>query len=70
MEELDLKIIENIKREIECCGKSKTQIAKEVGISKPILSQYLSGRVMPSLATFAKLCKVIECSADEILNLR
>ena len=70
MDELNLKIIENIKREIESCGKSKTEIAKELGISKPTLSQYLSGRAMPSLTTFAKLCKVIDCSADEILNLR
>ena len=70
MEELTLKIIENIKREVESCGKTKTQIAKEVGISKPTLSQYLCGRAMPSLTTFAKLCKVIDCSADEILNLQ
>ena len=69
MREIEIKISENIRREIESCGKSKTQIAKELGISKPTLSQYLSGRIMPSLPTFAKLCKVIDCSADYILDI-
>ena len=65
------EVIRNkLKEEIETCGKSKTQIASELGISKPTLSQYLSGRAMPSLTTFANLCKVIDCSADEILGLK
>ncbi len=67
--ELENKISENLKREIELCGKPKSLIADELGISRPTLSQYLSGRVLPSLPTFAKLCKIIDCSADEILGL-
>ena len=67
---IEIEITENLKREIETCGKTKTEIAKELGISKPTLSQYISGRVMPSLPTFARLCKILDCSADEILNLR
>ncbi len=59
----------NIKKEIELCGKNKSQIAKELGISKPTLSQYLSGKILPSLTTFAKLCEIIDCSADDILGL-
>jgi DNA transposition AAA+ family ATPase len=43
MENLQTRITENLKREIETCGKSKSQIANELGISKPTLSQYLSG---------------------------
>jgi transcriptional regulator with XRE-family HTH domain len=70
MEELnETKISNNLKREIETCGKTKSQIARELGISKPTLSQYLSGKVFPSLPTFARLCKIIDCSADEILGL-
>lgn len=63
-------IKKNLKFEIEHCGKSKTEIARELGISKPTLSQYLSGRILPSLATFAKLCEIIDCSADDILGLK
>lgn len=68
--DLEQRIKENLKREILLCGKSKSAIAKQLGISKPTLSQYLSGRIMPSLTTFAKLCEVIDCSADDILELK
>lgn len=70
MEDLEVRITENLKREIEYSSKSKTQIAAEVGISKPTLSQYLSGRIKPSLATFARLCMVLDCSADDILEIK
>ena len=63
-------IKKNLKFEIEHCGKSKSQIAKELGISKPTLSQYLSGRILPSLTTFALLCEIIDCSADDILDIK
>ena len=66
---LYLMISDNIKTEILLSGKTKTEIAKAVGISKPTLSQYLSGRAQPSLPTFALLCRVLDASADEILNL-
>ena len=64
------QITERLKEEIESCGKTRTEIAKEVGISKPTLSQYLSGRAYPSLVTFAKLCEVIDCSSDDILGIK
>ena len=70
MDELVSMITENLKREIETCGKSKSRIAEELGISKPTLSQYLSGRIMPSLPTFARLFAILDCSADDILNLK
>lgn len=62
-------ITKRIREEVNSCSKSKSQIAKELGISKPTLSQYLSGRILPSLPTFAKLCEIIDCSADDILGL-
>lgn len=64
------QISENLKKEIELCGKTKTEIAKELGISKPTLSQYISGKIYPSLPTFAKLCQIIDCSSDDILGLK
>lgn len=64
------QISENLKKEVELCGKTKTEIAKELGISKPTLSQYISGKIYPSLPTFAKLCQIIDCSSDDILGLK
>ena len=67
---LDLIITENLKKEIEQSGLKKSEIADSVGISRASLSQYLSGRAQPTLATLAKLCKVLDCSADDILGLK
>ena len=67
---LDVIISENLKREIETSGKSKTEIAKAIGVSCPTVSQYLSGRAQPTLATLSKLCNYLDCSADDILNVK
>ena len=66
---LDEQISENIRREIETSGKSKTEIAKAIGVSKPTVSQYVSGRIQPTLATLSKLCNFLDCYADDILNI-
>lgn len=67
---LDAIISQNIKREIETSGKSKTEIAKAIGVSNPTISQYLSGRAQPTLATLSRLCSFLGCSADDILGLK
>ena len=67
---LDEIISSNIKQEIERSGKSKTEIARAIGVSNPTISQYLSGRIQPTLATLSKLCNFLNCSADDILNIK
>ena len=67
---LDAIITENLKREIETSGKSKSEIARAIGVSNPTVSQYLSGRAQPTLATLSWLCNFIDCSADEILQIK
>ena len=69
-ENLYLIISENLKREIGQSGLKKSQIAQAIGVSRATVSQYLSSRAQPTLATFAKLCAVLDCSADDILNLK
>ncbi len=68
-ENLDKKISDRLKKEILSSAKTKSQIADEIGISRPTLSQYLSGRCQPTLSTFAKLCICLDISADEILGI-
>ena len=67
---LDEIISKNLKEEIEQSGKTKTEIAKAIGVSSPTISQYLSGRIQPSLSTLSKLCTFLNCSADDILNVK
>lgn len=64
------KISQNIRTEIDLSGKSKSDIAKAIGVSKPTLSQYLSGKVQPSLITLSRLCNYLEISADDILEIK
>lgn len=67
---LDEIISYNLKQEIEQSGKPKTEIARAIGVSNPTVSQYISGRIQPSLATLSKLCAFLNCSADEILDIK
>lgn len=70
MNSLEEKISANIRYEIETSAKSKSQIAAELGVARATVSQYLSGKIQPSLATFARLCAVLDASADDILCVR
>ena len=67
---LDEIISRNIRQGIEQSGKTKTEIAKAIGVSKPTVSQYVSGRIQPSLSTLSRLCTFLNCSADDILNVK
>lgn len=67
---MDELISRNIKREIETSGRTRSEIARAVGVSCPTVSQYLSGRAQPTLATLSKLCSYLGCSADEILGIK
>ncbi len=67
---LDEKITENLRFEIEHCGKKKSEIARAMGVDPSCISQYLSGRAQPTLANLSRLCKFIGCSADDILEIK
>ena len=67
---IDAKITQNLRFEIEHSGKKKVEIARAIGVDPSTVSQYLSGRAQPTLATLSKLCNFIGCSADDILEVR
>ena len=64
---LEKIISENIRREIETSGKTKSEIARAIGVSNPTVSQYCSGRAQPCLATLSRLCSFLGVSADDVL---
>lgn len=59
------KIAEGIRES----GLTQTAIAKRLGVSQQTIGQYLSGRAMPALDTFANLCAVLDLDPAEILCL-
>lgn len=61
------KIRKRLQEAIKQSGKSQTALAKQIGIGQQTISEYLHGKSMPALDTFANLCKVLELDANEIL---
>lgn len=61
------EIRKNLQIAIRQSSHSGADICKHIGIKQPTLSQYLSGRAMPALDTFAKLCVYLDLDANEIL---
>ena len=60
------KLIEELKN----CGLTTVEIAKRVGVSPEMITQYKTTKKLPKLDTFARLCKELDLSADEILGLK
>lgn len=64
-----LKIKKRLIEEIKLSGKTTVEIGKAIGVSSEMITQYTTTSKMPSLITFAKLCKYLDISADYILDL-
>ena len=60
----------NLIEAIKMSGMTQTEIAKKLNIRQQNIAQYLSGRAMPSLDTFANLCVILDLDANEILNIK
>ena len=68
---ITLEIIRNnLVDAIKNSGLKQSEIAEKLHIKQPTVGQYLSGRAMPSLDTFANLCDILDLDANEILGLR
>ncbi|MDE7257450.1 MAG: helix-turn-helix domain-containing protein, partial [Clostridia bacterium] len=48
------KIRNRLLDEIKRSGIKKTELANKIGVSHQAVSEYLTGRAMPALDTFAK----------------
>ncbi len=63
VEEIQKRLQEAIKQS----GMTQTEIAKKTGIIQQSVAQYVSGRAMPALDTFANLCAVLDVDPADIL---
>ena len=57
----------NLQEAIKQSGMTQTAIAKKLNVYQSAIQQYLSGRAMPALDTFANLCVLLDLDANEIL---
>lgn len=46
------------------------EIARRVGVSPEMITQYVTTKKLPRLDTFARLCKELDLSADYILGIK
>ena len=58
-----------LKSELKNCNLTTIEIAKKVGVSPEMITQYMTTKKLPKLDTFAKLCKELDLSADYILGI-
>ncbi len=63
------EIQKRLKEAIKQSGMTQTEIAKKAGIIQQSVAQYVSGRAMPSLDTFANLCAILDVDPADILSL-
>lgn len=64
--EIRTRLIDAIKQS----GMSQTELAKKLNIRQQTVSQYLSGRAMPALDTFANLCEILDVDPSDILCMK
>ncbi|MBQ4268950.1 MAG: helix-turn-helix transcriptional regulator [Clostridia bacterium] len=64
-----LIIKERLSEELKNCNLTTIEIAKRVGVSPEMITQYRTTKKLPKLDTFAKLCKELDLDANYILGL-
>jgi long-subunit fatty acid transport protein len=55
--------------ELKNSGLTTIEIAKRIGVSPEMITQYRTTKKLPKLDTFAKLCKELDLDSNYILGL-
>ena len=58
-----------LSEELKNSGLTTIEIAKRIGVSPEMVTQYRTTKKLPKLDTFAKLCKELDLDANFILGL-
>ncbi len=67
---MDRTIKERLSEEIKNSGLTTVEIAKKIGVSPEMVTQYTTTKKLPKLDTFARLCKELDLDANFILGIR
>ena len=54
---------------LKISGKTQVEIAKAIHVTKQCVTDYKTGKSVPSIETLYLLCKFLEISADYLLGL-
>ena len=58
-----------LSEELKNSGLTTVEIARRIGVSPEMITQYRTTKKLPKLDTFAKLCKELDLDANYILGL-
>ncbi|MBR2384165.1 MAG: helix-turn-helix transcriptional regulator [Clostridia bacterium] len=61
-------IKKRLSEELRNSGLSTIEIAKRIGVSPEMVTQYSTTKKLPKLDTFAKICKELDLDANYILG--
>ena len=64
------EIKQRLCEEIRQSGMTTAELAKRVGVSPEMITQYCTTKKLPRLDTFVRLCRALDVSADYLLGLR
>ncbi|MBQ8885021.1 MAG: helix-turn-helix transcriptional regulator [Clostridia bacterium] len=64
----DTIIKKRLSEEIKNSGLTTIEIAKKIGVSPEMITQYRTTKKLPKLDTFARLCKELDLDANYILG--
>lgn len=62
-------IKKKIRAAIEKSGLTKKEISAKMGVSSSTVAQYVSGKSLPDLKNFVKLCEVLHVRSADLLGL-
>lgn len=60
---------ENIKKARKSAGITQKELAERLQVYQKDISRWENNELTPNVITFAKICKELHASADEILEL-
>ena len=66
---MDDIIKQRLSDELKYSGLTTIEIAKRIGVSPEMITQYKTTKKLPKLDTFAKLCKELDLDANYILGI-
>lgn len=61
-------IKKRLSAEIKSSGLTTVEIAKRIGVSPEMITQYRTTKKLPRLDTFARLCRELDLDANYILG--
>jgi DNA-binding XRE family transcriptional regulator len=64
-----MKFTERFNELIKISGKTQVEIAKEIHVSKQCVTDYKTGKSLPSLETLCLICTCLETTSDYLLAL-